>query len=160
MLTTHIYSRPLRHSLRLSWNIESIRITHSRCGLAAPRRAEHRSPLAVSITLRHPSVRRSLGASEEHAVVLDAELREFGACRRWVGLEVEAVSGILRRGGRDGDRRRTLEEVTAEFVRRVAESEDPPSHSAPFDFHRVDDGTEDPQRVRGVETVRDRENVE
>src|SRR5256885_6946536 len=51
---------------------------------------------------------------------------------------------ILRRPGGDGDRRRTREEVAAEFVRRVAESEDAPGHAAPFNFHGVDNGAENP----------------
>jgi hypothetical protein len=104
-------------------------------------------------------MRRDLSASEELAVVLGAELREVGVRRGRVGYEMEAVSGILRRGGRDGNRCRTLEEVAAEFVHRVAEFEDASGHSAPFDFHRVDDGAENPQGVLRVETVRDRENV-
>src|SRR6266478_6931647 len=119
------------------------------------RRVGHQFPPAVRVILRHTSVRRSLGASgEEHAVMFAAELRELGACRRWVGLEVEAVPGILRRGGRYGNRCRALEKVAAEFVLRVAETEDAPGHSAPFDFHRVDDSAEDPQGVRRVEAVR------
>ena len=38
-------------------------------------------------------------ASEEDAVAFGAELGEVGVGRRWVGFEVEAVSGFRRRGG-------------------------------------------------------------
>src|SRR5713101_55635 len=107
-----------------------------------------------------PSVRRGLSVlREENAAAFGAELREVGVRLRRVGFEVEAVPGFLRRGGRDGNRCRALEEVAAEFVRHVFESEDAPGHSAPFDFHRVDNGAEDPQRVGRVKTVRDRKNV-
>lgn len=98
-------------------------------------------------------------ASEEDAVVFGAELREVRVCRRGIGFEVKTVSGFLRRGGGDGNRRRALEEVASEFVRRVAESGDAPSHPAPLDFHRVDNGAENSQRVLWVKTVRDGENV-
>jgi len=93
-----------------------------------------------------PFDEKSCNASEEHeehAVVFGAELRQVRSCRG-IGFEVEAVSGILRRPGGDGDRRRTREEVAAEFVRRVAESEDTPGHDAPFNFHGVDNGAENP----------------
>ena len=106
------------------------------------------------------SARRDLRESEERAAVFGTKLREVGVRLRRVGFEVEAVAGILRRGGRNGNRCRALEKVAAEFVCRVLESEDASRHSAPFDFHRVDDGAEDPQSVLGIKTVRDRENVE
>ena len=89
-------------------------------------------------------MRRGPRASEENAVVFGAELREVGVRLRRVGFKVEAVSCMLRRGGRDGNCSRALEKVAAEFVRRVAESQDAASHSAPLDFHRVDDGAENP----------------
>ena len=89
-----------------------------------------------------------------------AELREVCFCCRWVGFEVETVSGTLRGCGRNGNRRRTLEEVPAELIRRVAESEHAPGNPAPSDFQRVDDGAEDPKRVSWVEAVGDLENVE
>ena len=72
---------------------------------------------------------------EESAILLGAELREVGASRRWIRFEVEPMSGIWWRRGRDRNRRRTLEKVAAELVRRVAESSNAPGYAAPIDFH-------------------------
>src|SRR2546422_5268780 len=99
-------------------------------------------------------------ASEEDAVAFGAELGEVGVGRRWVGFEVEAVSGFRRRGGGNSDSRRTLEEIAAELVRRVAESEHAAGDATPLDFHRLDDGVENAEGVRRVEAVGDDENVE
>lgn len=98
-------------------------------------------------------------ASEEHAVVLGAELREVGVCGRRVGFEVEAVPCFLGRSGGDGNRRGALEEVAAEPVRRIAESQHAPGHAAPFDCHRIDNGTENPKRMLGIEAVGNGEDV-
>lgn len=106
-----------------------------------------------------PSVRGSLGALEEDAVVFAAELREVGFCRCGIGFEVEAMPRFPRRRDGHRNRRRTLEEVAAELVCRVTEGH-ATGYAAPLDSHRVDDGVEDPERVRGVEAVRNVENVE
>jgi len=81
-----------------------------------------------------PRSRETWASREENPVVFAAELREVGFCRRWVGFEVEAVPRILRGCGRNGNRRRALEEVPAKLIRRVAESEHAPGHAAPSDF--------------------------
>src|SRR5207249_6846837 len=62
----------------------------------------------------------------------------------------------------DGDRYpgRTLEEIAAELVGRVAESFYAPRDAAPLDSHRVDDGAENPEGMRRVEAIGDRENIE
>src|SRR5260370_28686101 len=55
--------------------------------------AHHESYLSSSLRVKR------LRASEEHAVVFGAELREVGVRLRRVGFEVEAVPGFLRRSG-------------------------------------------------------------
>src|SRR6266852_5838277 len=74
-------------------------------------------------------------ASEEDAVVFSAELREVGVCRRWIGFEVEAMSGFRWRRDGDSNGRQTLKKVTAEFVRGVTEANMTFCHAAPLDFH-------------------------
>src|SRR5262245_54855923 len=85
-------------------------------------------------------------ASEEDTILFGSKLREVGHRLRWIGFEVEAVPGFRRRGDGDRNRGRTLEEVAAELVRRVAESSEALGNAAPLDFQRVDDGVEDPER--------------
>ena len=53
---------------------------------------------AASVFARHDSTfdEKSCNASEEHAVVFGAELRQVRDSCRGIGFEVEAVSGILR----------------------------------------------------------------
>jgi len=98
--------------------------------------------------------------SEEHAVVFRAELREIRVRSCWIRFEVEAVPGLPRRRGRDRNRRGTLEEVATELVRRIAESGHAAGDAAPLDSHRVDYGAKNPEGVRRIETVGNRENVE
>jgi len=73
---------------------------------------------------------------------------------------VETVPGFRWRRGLDCNCGRALVEVTAEFVGRVTESQDAPGYSAPIDFHRINDGAENPQRVRRIEAVSKGESIE
>src|SRR5439155_18824829 len=90
------------------------------------------------------SSKLDIASSKEDTVVFCTELRESSMRRRWVGFEVEAVSGFRRRGDGDGNLRGTLEEIAAEPVHRVSESEYATRDAAPLDLHRLDNRAEDP----------------
>jgi len=99
-------------------------------------------------------------SGEEDAVLFPADLREVGFRSRWIGFEVEAVSGFRRRRGRNRNPGWTLEEVASELVRLVAESPEAPGDAAPVDPQRVDDRAKNPERVRRIKAVGDGEHVE
>src|SRR5438045_4258309 len=103
--------------------------------------------------------RLSMASREEDAVMLRAELCEIGFGRRRIGHEVETVSGLPGRRDGDGNLGRTLEEVAAELISRVAESFYAARDAAPLDSQRIDDGAEDAERMRRVEAVGNREHV-
>jgi len=71
------------------------------------------------------------------------------------------VSGALLRPGRHANGRGSLEEVARKAVDWVAESDDPPGHATPLEIKRLNDRPHNvSQRVRGSQTIRNREGVE
>ena len=104
--------------------------------------------------------RREVDLSEEHAVGLAPNLREINfRCRR--RNKPETVSCALLRCYRHVNGRGSLEEVAGELIDWVAESDNAPCHAAPLKVEGLDECAHNvSERVRGVETIRNRKGVE
>jgi len=73
---------------------------------------------------------------------------------------MEAMPGFDGSCGRDCDFGRALVEIAPELAGRVTESQNLSGDAAPIDLHRINDGAENPQRVRRIEAIRNGENIE